>query len=72
MELFTWSDEMSVNIKRIDEQHKKLIDLLNSLFLAMIEGQAQSVIEKIVGELINYADYHFKTEEYYFEEHNYP
>lgn len=72
MELIEWSDEMSVNIKRIDEQHKKLIDLLNSLFIAMLDGLAQNVIDKIVSELINYADYHFKTEEYYFEEHNYP
>ena len=72
MELIEWSDEMSVNIKRIDEQHKKLIDLLNSLFMAMLDGLAQNVIDKIVSELINYADYHFKTEEYFFEEYDYP
>lgn len=72
MELITWSDELNVNIKIIDQQHKKLIDLLNSLFLSMLEGQAQSLINKIVDELINYAEYHFETEEKYFEEYEYP
>ncbi|MCK5032280.1 MAG: hemerythrin family protein [Calditrichia bacterium] len=72
MELIKWSDEMSVNIKEIDDQHKKLIEIINNLFIAMLEGKAQDIINKTVDELINYAEYHFSTEENYFEKHNYP
>ena len=63
---------MSVYIEEIDEQHKKLIEHLNNLFSAMIDGKAQKIINDTVDELIDYADYHFKTEEKYFEVHNYP
>ena len=38
----------------------------------MIDGKAQKIINETVDDLINYADYHFKTEEKYFELHNYP
>ena len=72
MELISWTDEMSVNINEIDEQHKKLIELINNLFNAMLEGKAQDIINKTIDELINYANYHFSTEENYFEKHNYP
>ena len=72
MQLFNWSQELSVNIKEIDEQHKKLIGLINHLFDAMLEGKTQKLINDIVDELINYAEYHFNTEEKYFALHNYP
>ena len=72
MDLFTWTDDFSVNIAEIDKQHKKLIEIINNLFNAMLEGSAQEIINKTVDELINYADYHFSTEENYFDRHNYP
>ena len=72
MELIIWTDEMSVNINEIDEQHKKLIKLINNLFNAMLEGKAQEIINKTVDDLIDYTEYHFTTEENYFENHSYP
>ena len=71
MDLINWTEEMSVNIEEIDNQHKKLIDLLNELFSAMLDGKAQKIIDKIVNDLIEYTDYHFTTEENYFENHSY-
>ena len=72
MKLITWTEEMSVNIEKMDEQHKILIEQINNLFNAMLDGKAQEIINKTVDELINYADFHFKAEEEYFERHNYP
>ena len=72
MELITWNEEMSVNIEKMDKQHKILIDNLNNLFKAMLDGKAQEIINKTVDELIDYADFHFNAEEDYFERHKYP
>lgn len=72
MELFKWSGKMSVGIQEIDDQHQNLINIINKLFKAMLAGKAQKIINEIVDELIEYADYHFDTEEKYFDQHGYP
>jgi len=35
--LIAWSNDLSVGIQEIDEQHKILVDLLNQLHKAIIE-----------------------------------
>ena len=72
MDLITWTNDMSVNIEKMDKQHKILIENLNNLFNAMLEGKAQEIINKTVDALIDYADFHFSAEEEYFEKHKYP
>ena len=51
MALFVWSDKYSVNIKEIDSQHKKLVDLLNSLHDSMKVGRGSEVLGKTLTEL---------------------
>ena len=48
MSLITWSEAFSVGIKSIDEQHKKLVDLLNRIATAKVEGISKKEIEKIL------------------------
>jgi len=38
MAILPWNDSYSVNIEKIDSQHKVLIDYLNRLYEAMLEG----------------------------------
>ncbi|HPQ19494.1 MAG TPA: bacteriohemerythrin [bacterium] len=71
-ELFVWNDKFSVNVKIIDEQHKRLVKLINELFNALKLGQGDKIINKILNELAEYAVMHFGTEEKYFKEFNYP
>ncbi|MEW6536203.1 MAG: bacteriohemerythrin [Candidatus Auribacterota bacterium] len=72
MALITWSDELSVKIKEIDNQHKKLIDLINSLNDAMKVGKGKEVMDKILKELTSYTVTHFSNEEKYFDKYGYP
>lgn len=66
-ELIQWDDtKYSVKIRSIDEQHKKLVVLINQLFDAMTKGEAHSQLSGIIQELIKYTGYHFGTEEAYF------
>ncbi len=72
MYYLTWSDDYSVNIKEIDEQHKKLLELFNILFKEMISGKGATVLGTLLDDLIEFATLHFDTEEKYMLEYEYP
>jgi hemerythrin len=72
MPLFQWSQEMSVNVKEIDEQHKKLVDLINLLHDSMKSGKGKDVLSRVLNDLTDYTVYHFGTEEKLFQKYGYP
>jgi hemerythrin len=67
-----WSDKYSVNVTEIDEQHKELLSLVNSMYDAMHAGRGRDMIGTIIDEFVDYTDYHFKTEEALLRHHAYP
>lgn len=72
-EFLAWSDELSVGIQEIDEQHKILAGLTNCLFKEAILHKADpAIIESILNELIQYTQIHFSVEESLFRIFNYP
>jgi hemerythrin len=71
MVLMNWDDSFSVKVTEIDEQHKKLILLINNLYDAMMQGKGKDVLGSILSELANYTVTHFGTEEKYFDKFNY-
>ena len=72
MAIIKWTDELSVHIHEIDDQHKKLIDLINKLHEAMLQKQGKQVTSQIIDELAAYTVYHFQTEETYMQKFKYP
>jgi len=67
-----WTTELGVSVREIDDQHKKLIALINKLHDAMRAGQGKQVLEGTLQELAAYAVYHFETEEKYMQQFSYP
>jgi len=67
-----WNNSYSVGVEIIDTQHKKLIDILNKLYESFIDQTVGQRLEEIIGELVDYTDYHFKTEEDLFDQVKYP
>ncbi|MBZ0254621.1 bacteriohemerythrin, partial [bacterium] len=67
-----WSDSMSVNQHEIDQQHKRLFELVNQLYDAMKAGQGTNNLSRILKELIRYTKNHFSAEEQYMEKAGYP
>lgn len=72
MPFMTWDNTWSVNVKKIDAQHQKLFDLINTLYDAMKEGRAKDILSKVLADLVDYTVFHFETEEKLFREHGYP
>ncbi len=72
MSYIEWNDTYSVKINEIDEQHKKLISLINELHNAMSKGKSKEILESILSGLVDYTVEHFSTEEKYMDKFNYP
>lgn len=58
-----WKEQYNTGIEIIDIQHKKIATLFNDLSQAMEMGNSELIIKNIISSVIQYADYHFKTEE---------
>ncbi|PLX49904.1 MAG: hemerythrin [Desulfobulbaceae bacterium] len=72
MSFFTWKDEYSVGIREIDDQHKKLVAMINELHQALANGKGRDVLGNILQQLIDYTGYHFSSEERLMEKYDYP
>ena len=62
-EIFPWNSNLETGIALIDEQHARLVELLNRLAQQHVQGASAEEIQGILGELADYADYHFHSEE---------
>ena len=71
MALFEWKDSYSVGLDSIDKQHKMLVDSLNELHEAMLNGEANDVIAGILKGLSDYIGIHFSYEESLMKKHTY-
>ncbi len=69
--LFEWIPEFSVGCDTIDNQHKRLINIINRLFDAFSNAQARNIINDIIDELAQYTVYHFSTEETLMQQYNF-
>ena len=72
MALLNWSDDLSVKVNGIDNQHKMLVNLINDLHNAMKDGKGKEKLGTILNELISYTKYHFSAEEKLMQKKNYP
>jgi hemerythrin-like metal-binding protein len=52
-----------VGVKAMDNQHITLVSILNELHAAMMKGEAQSVADRLLKKLMEYAGNHFSAEE---------
>lgn len=66
-----WTEDLSVHVQLLDNQHKYLIDIINKLIDALGQKQSKEVINSVVGDLVLYKKTHFATEEKYFAEFNF-
>jgi hemerythrin len=69
---FEWNDTYSVKVMALDNQHKKLFDIIRELYSAMGKGQGRNVAGDVLNQLIDYTVTHFAAEEKLMEKHGYP
>jgi hemerythrin len=72
MTKIAWREEMSVGVDKVDEQHKKLLEIIADLHEAVETEHGGAVAEALFQETSDYVANHFSTEEELMNEHAYP
>ena len=63
MPLMEWTERLSVGVTRFDDEHKKLVALINALFDAAQAGRGREALGSTLDELVTYTQSHFINEE---------
>ncbi|HMA64703.1 MAG TPA: bacteriohemerythrin [Chitinispirillaceae bacterium] len=71
MAFMEWNDSMSVGVQQIDNEHKKLVDLVNTLNDSMKNGKSKEALQIVFSELVDYTIEHFSNEELLMQKVNY-
>jgi hemerythrin len=71
MAYLQWTNDLNTGIEVIDKQHRRLVEYLNELNLAIIEHD-QKAVKHVLDELIDYTLSHFSFEEELLEKSGYP
>lgn len=63
IDIFPWNENFNTGLSEIDEQHKRLVQLLNTLASHVAFQSDLPALNDIFDQLSAYAVYHFQTEE---------
>lgn len=72
MGLISLSNEQKVNVPEIDSQHEALVDLINQLHQAMVDGRGREALGRLISALVNHTRSHFAYEEKLMTEYAFP
>ncbi len=70
--LMQWGPQFSINVQQFDNQHKRLIEMVNQLNDAMNSGKGHDALKSILDGLIQYTATHFADEEKILAQQNFP
>jgi len=71
METIIWKNEFSVGVQEMDDQHKKLIAMINRLIAEQHTLTDPKTIAELLTDMTDYAQVHFRAEEYLMAEYGY-
>ena len=63
MDYFQWDSSVETGIIEIDQQHKRLVEIINEFHAAMVKAKGREVMGDVIRRLVNYTKYHFASEE---------
>jgi hemerythrin-like metal-binding protein len=70
--MLVWDDAWSVGVPAIDRHHRELVDGLNSLFAAMLNGEGREVAPRVARLIADTIEPHFAGEEELMRRHRDP
>ncbi len=72
MPFIEWDDSMCLGVAELDDEHRRLVDILNELHAFLKTSPSHEKITRIIDQLVAYTAYHFMHEEKLFLGADYP
>jgi hemerythrin len=72
MAFLTWDDTLDVGVAVFNEDHRRLVGLVNELHAGIVSGLGISQMTYVLNGLVEYTRTHFKREEDLMAKHDYP
>ncbi len=72
MKKIVWNDQFSVGVKKMDDQHQKIIMIFNTLVDNAQATAGSEKVSEVLTEMVEYASEHFKCEEQLLRDHAHP
>ena len=69
MSVIEWRSEYEVGVRKIDKQHRQIVDTLNELYDMQEADKRPKQLQRVFGRLNDYIRQHFASEEAYIDEH---
>jgi methyl-accepting chemotaxis protein len=70
-ELISWGPKYYIGLSTIDNQHKRLVELINETYRNFGQRKNKQKLKKVIKDLLDYTIYHFGEEEKYFKQFAY-
>jgi hemerythrin len=71
MDIIKWRASYETGIRKMDEEHKQLIVVINTLFNMIRSGEKEADLKKVYDTLSAYTQKHFRHEEEILKKHGY-
>jgi hemerythrin-like metal-binding protein len=72
MNLIEWDESLSVNDPEMDEQHRRLVAIINDLYAGMEGGGSAVIAVSALAAMREYVRKHFSAEECYLRQIGFP
>jgi hemerythrin len=72
MSIIKWRDSYNTDVKQFDDEHHRIVELIDTMFVALRDKSGKEVFVKVCDELLLYTGYHFENEEKAMETAKYP
>ncbi|HEY1808798.1 MAG TPA: bacteriohemerythrin [Acidobacteriaceae bacterium] len=63
MAFMVWNDRLMTGIAAIDNDHQKLVGMVNALYEAIQAGNGREEVQQVLDDLVDYTRFHFGREE---------
>jgi len=62
MAFMVWTKVISVGVTAMDDDHKKLIDIINKLHDGIVAGHKKEILAAVLDHLVDYTKFHFTNQ----------
>jgi len=72
MSQLEWNDSYSAGLGELDDDHRRLFDVINKMDAAVQDGRGQEIMGEVLRDIAHHTNDHFPHEEKLMAQHNYP